>query len=302
MALAGAAFRDGELVSLEEANVSCLDLGLFNADAVYDVISVWRGRFFMLDAHLRRFEHSAAAWHLRIPHERSELEMILARLVERAGLDDAYVKVQLTRGLAPAGSRDPRRAEQVLTALAIPYHWLWGERGCREGGTLHVSSIERISNRALDTTVKNFCRADFVQSQFEAWERGCDDAVLLGPDGNLTEGIGWNILLVEDGVVRTPGDNVLGGITRLAVEEICRDRDVPFELATLGRKRLDGADEVFLSSTAGGIIPVLEIDGEQVGSGVAGPLTKTIQNEYWSRREAGWHGVTVAEMLQVTAE
>lgn len=298
---AGAAFKGGEFVALEEATVSALDLGLFNSDAVYDVISVWGGRFFMLDRHLDRFEHSASAWHLRIPYDRPELKGILARLVERAGLRDAYVKVQLTRGRPPEGSRDPRQAEQRLVALAIPYHWLWGEHDSRHGGTLHVSSIERISRRAIDTTVKNYCRADFVQAQYQAFERDCHDAVLLGPDGRVTEGIGWNLLIVDDGAVRTPHENVLEGVTRRAVEEICADGGIPFELGAIEVDELKRADEVFVSSTAGGIMPVIGIDGTPVGDGAIGPVTGRIQKEYWARREDGWYGTPIGELLQAAA-
>lgn len=299
MAPAGAVFKDGEFVPLEQATVSSFDLGLFNSDAVYDVVSVWRGNFFMLEQHLERFQRSALAWHLEVPYGPEEIRSILGRLVADAGLEDAYVKLQLTRGRPPGPSRDPRRAEQRFTAFAIPYHWLWGERASREGGSLHVSSIERISTRALDTKVKNFCRADFVQSQFEAFERGCDDAVLLGPDGNLTEGIGWNILLVRAGSVASPRDNVLGGITRLAVSEICADEGIPFALQNLSREELGRADEVFLSSTAGGVLPVLRVNDATIGAGEAGPLTKRIQEQYWSRRGAGWHGTPVADLLEL---
>lgn len=292
----GVAFRNGETVGVEDASVSCLDLGLFNGDSVYDVISVWGGQFFMLDHHLERFERSAAAWSLPIPRPRDELKSILGSLVERAGFEQAYVKVQLSRGRTSGLARDPRGASPELIALALPYHWIWGEQRCRGGGTLHVSSIERISTRAIDSAVKNYCRADFAQSQLEAYEHGCDDAVLLSWDGFLTEGIGWNLLLVEDGRVYTPGRNVLPGITRLAVREICEDSGIDFEFSDLDRSQLEAADEVLVSSTAGGVIPVLAIDGEPVGDGEPGVLTRRIQSRYWRRRESGWHGTPVAAL------
>ena len=72
--MGAAAYRDGEMIALEDASVSCLDLGLFNGDSVYDVISVWGGRFFKLDSHLERFERSAAAWSLPVPRPREEIE------------------------------------------------------------------------------------------------------------------------------------------------------------------------------------------------------------------------------------
>ena len=221
---------------------------------------------------------------------------ILAAVVDRADLEDAYVKIQLTRGHTSGLSRDPREAKPELVALAVPYRWIWGESKCRDGGALHVSSIERISTRAIDSSVKNYCRADFAQSQLEAFEHGCDDAVLLTHEGLLTEGIGWNIMLVEDGRVRSPGRNVLPGVTRSAVQEICEESGIDFELCDLDRGRLEAADEVFASSTAGGVMPVTSIDAEPVGAGDPGSLTRRIQREYWSRRERGWHGTPVSSL------
>ena len=294
----GVVFIDGEFVPPEEARMSIFDYGFTWSDCVYDVTSVWHGWFFKLDDHLERFERSCEGFRLTLPYARNEVAAILAECVDRAGLEDAYVKIEVTRGLTPNQSRDLRLAQNRFTAYAIPYVWIWGEEKCRDGASLHLCRrFERVSSRAIDQRFKNYNRADLVQGRLDAYDAGCDDAVLVSPAGALSEGFGWNILLVKDGKVATPDWNVLEGRTRDAVEEICRDEGVPYELRCVEPEELDTADEVFAATTAGGVMPVIRIDSNSVGNGTPGPITRLLQEQYWSRREAGWHGTRTADLL-----
>jgi branched-chain amino acid aminotransferase len=293
----GVVFADGEFVSPEEARMSIFDYGFTYGDCVYDVTSVWRGWFFRLEEHLGRFERSCTGFRLSIPYSRDEVRAILGECVDRAGLQAAYVKVEVTRGTTPDHSRDIRLAENRFTAYAIPYVWVWGEERCRHGANLHLCRrFQRISSGAVDQRLKNYNRADLVQARLDAYEVGCDDAVLVGPDGALTEGFGWNILLVRDGAVATPDWNVLEGETRAAVEEICKDEGVPFEFRRVEPEELFQADEVFATTTAGGVMPATAIDSLPVADGRPGRITRMLQEQYWARRSEGWHGTTVAEL------
>jgi branched-subunit amino acid aminotransferase/4-amino-4-deoxychorismate lyase len=282
--------------------MSIFDFGFTWGDCVYDVTSVWKGWFFKLDEHLDRFDRSCAGFRLTCPHSRRELEGILAECVERAGLESAYVKVEMTRGTTPNHSRDLRLAQNRFLAYALPYAWVWGEEQCRNGARVHLCRrFERISSRAVDQRLKNYNRADLAQGRLDAYEVGCDDAVLVAPDGSLSEGFGWNILLVRDGAVATPDWNVLEGVTRQAVQELCADEGIPFQLRRVEPEELLEADEVFATTTAGGVMPVIAIDSRPVGDSSPGPLTLRLQELYWSRREQGWHGTRVADLLAARA-
>ena len=291
-------FIDGEFVPPEEARMSIFDYGFTWSDCVYDVTSVWHGWFFKLDEHLERFERSCEGFRLTLPYDRDEVKAILAECVDRAGLEDAYVKVEVTRGLTPNQSRDLRLAQNRFTAYAIPFVWIWGEDKCRDGASLHLCRrFERVSSKAIDQRFKNYNRADLVQGRLDAYDAGCDDAVLVSADGSLSEGFGWNILLVKDGAVATPDWNVLEGRTRDAVEEICRDEGIPYELRRIEPSELETADEVFAATTAGGVMPVIAVDSRPIGDGTPGPVTRLLQDQYWSKREAGWHGTRTADLL-----
>jgi branched-chain amino acid aminotransferase len=121
----------------------------------------------------------------------------------------------------------------------------------------------------------------------------------VAPDGTLSEGFGWNVLLVKDGVVASPDWNVLEGCTRQAVLEICADEDVPAELRRVYPEELAEADEVLATTTAGGVMPIVAIDSVPVGDGSPGPITRMLQEQYWARRVEGWHGTRVTDLLPV---
>ena len=293
----GIVFIDGEYMRPDEARMSIFDTGFVWGDGVYDVTSTWNGWFFMLDEHLERFGRSCAGFRLQNPWSFEAMRRICAECVDRAGLSNAYVKMQITRGVPPPGVRDPRGLKPSVVVYAVPYVWIWGEDKCRNGVSLHVSSVERVSSRAIDQRFKNYNRADLVQARLEAYDNGCDDAVLAGPDGFLTEGPGFNVFVVTDGTVASPDDNVLEGITRRAVRELCEREGIPFELRRIRPEEMTGAGEVFASTTAGGVMPVTGINGKPIGNGHAGLVTSRIQSAYWSGREAGWHGVRPGDIL-----
>ena len=293
----GCVFIGGEFVSPEDARMSIFDAGFVWGDTVYDVTSTWAGWFFMLDEHLERFARSCAGFRLESPYGADEMRSILAECVARTGLDNCYVKLQLTRGVIPDQVRDPRLGAPEFVAYAMPYVWIWGEDKSRNGAALHVSGVERVSSKAIDARYKNYNRADFVQARFEAYDHGCDDALLVGADGALTEGPGYNVFVVNDGTVATPDANVLEGITRRAVAELCQEDGIPFSCRRVEPGELHSADEVFASTTAGGVMPVIRLGDRPIGNGHAGLLTSHIQSRYWSRREDGWHGTRVEDLL-----
>ena len=112
-------------------------------------------------------------------------------------------------------------------------------------------------------------------------------------DGNVSEGPGFNVFRVQDGRVATPEGTVLGGITRLAVQELCDELGIGFELGTVSADSLREADEAFLSSTAGGVMPVTRVDDRILSNGVPGPITTRVRDLYWRKHDEGWHGTPV---------
>ena len=277
----GCAFADGAFVPLSEAKISLFDWGFTRSDATYDVATTWRGAFFRLDAHMDRFFASLQKMRLAIPYTRAELREILHGCVRAAGLQDAYVAMVCTRGVPPRGARDPRQAQNRFYAYALPFVWIASPEKQAAGIDLHISSRQRIGPQSVDPTVKNYHWIDLVQSLFDAYDLGRDTSCVVDADGCVTEGPGFNVFAVRDGVVHTADRGVLEGISRRTVIELCAKLDIPLRIAPLPVDEVRSADEVFLSSSGGGVLPIAKIDGRAL-EGFPGPIARRLQEAYWA--------------------
>ncbi|MCG8596397.1 MAG: aminotransferase class IV [Kiloniellales bacterium] len=281
----GIAYLDGRYVPMSEAKISVLDWGFLRSDATYDVVHTWRGRFFRLDRHLERFERSVAKLRMTLPFGRDELVEVLRGCVSRAGLEDAYVEMICTRGVSPTFSRDPRDAVNRFIAFAVPFGWILRPEARERGLNVAVSRVQRIPPQSVDPTVKNYHWLDLVAGLFEAYERGAENVILTDGEGNVAEGPGFNVFAVAQGRVTTPDRGVLEGITRLTAIELCAELGRPVDIAALPVEALHAADEVFVTSTAGGIMPLTRLDDRPVGDGRPGPVTRTLIGLYWAKHE-----------------
>lgn len=144
--------------------------------------------------------------------------------------------------------------------------------------------------------MKNYHWGDLVQALFEAEAAGADNAVLLDRDGHVTEGPGFNVFAVRDGAVYTPDRGALEGVTRLTVIEICRELGLPVHAGPMTRDDLYDADEIFTSTTAGGVMPVARIDGRILSNDRPGPVSRRIRETYWAWHEQGRHLTPVREL------
>jgi branched-subunit amino acid aminotransferase/4-amino-4-deoxychorismate lyase len=136
----------------------------------------------------------------------------------------------------------------------------------------------------MDPTVKNFQWGDFIRGLFEAYDRDASLPILTDGDGNVTEGPGFNVFAVIDGVLYTPALGVLEGITKMTVCEIAAAEGIETRVEQVPVSALYRASELFLTSTAGGVMPVSEIDGQPVGMNCPGSATTAIRDRYWK-----WH-------------
>ncbi|MDH3692671.1 MAG: aminotransferase class IV, partial [Gammaproteobacteria bacterium] len=289
----GAAFIDGEYVPISQARLPILDWGFTRSDVTYDVVHVWKGNFFRLEDHLDRFQRSCAALRLDPSYTWDQMREILIECVRKSGLRDAYVEMICTRGKPAPGSRDPRSCTNTFIAFAIPFVWVLTPEQQERGAHIIISKIPRISPESVDPTVKNFHWGDLTRALFEAYDKGAETAVLVDGQGNISEGPGFNVFRVSSGHVTTPAGTVLEGITRRTVRELCEELSIPYEYAVITPEQLRDADEVFLATTAGGIMPVNRIDDRHLNSGRPGPLTTRLRELYWKKHEQGWHATPI---------
>jgi branched-chain amino acid aminotransferase len=285
----GAAYIDGCIVPIAQARIPILDLGFLHSDATYDVAHVWQGRVFRLDAHLDRFLAGMRSLRLSLPFDRSQIQAMVLDCVRRTGLRQAYVEMICTRGLAAPGSRDPRDCTNQFYAFAIPFQWIADARQRQQGLRLQTSSVQRIPPGSVDPTVKNYHWLDLVRGLFDAYDQGAENAVLTDGQGNVVEGPGFNIFAVQGQSLVTPDSGVLQGITRMTVLELAHDMGLPVQKRALPIAELLSSDEVFITSTAGGVMPVGMVNGQRLAGGRPGAaagsqehtVTAQIARRYW---------------------
>lgn len=280
---AGVAYMDGQYLPMSEAKISILDWGLLHSDATYDTVHVWNGRFFRLDLHLDRFFNGLQKLRLHIGIDRKELQDVLEKCVALSGHQSAYVEMICTRGMSPTLSRDPRNSVNRFIAFAVPFGSVANPEQMKRGLHVAVSQTVRIPPASVDPTIKNYHWLDLIKGLFDAYDQNAETALLLDYKGDIAEGPGFNVFVVKDGRIKTPGENVLAGITRRSVFDICTELGLPVKAAPVGISELKAADEIFITSTAGGIMPVTRVDGEVVGNADVGPITRRLTEIYWQK-------------------
>ncbi len=279
----GAAWMNGEILPISEARIGVTDWGVTHSDIAYDVVPVVAGGFFRLDAYLDRFMDSLASVRMDVGMSRSRITDALHRMVAASGLRDAYCAMVAARGvpLIP-GSRDPRDCGNHFYAWVVPYIHVIKPEAIEAGAALWIAKdVRRIPPDSVNPRAKNYHWGDFTQGLFEAKDNGFETVVLLDHAGNLTEGPGFNIFVIEDGIVRTPDTGVLEGISRRTALEICAEMGLETRVEPVPLDRLWAADEVFLTSSGGGILPISRVDDRIFGNGKPGPLASRARQIYW---------------------
>ena len=155
----------------------------------------------------------------------------------------------------------------------------------QKGLHLIISHWQRIPPESVDSTVKNYHWLDMVMGLFEAYDRGGETVVVVDANGNLVEGPGFNVFAVNGSTLTTPGQGVLEGMTRRTTIELAPEYSYEVVQRNLPADEALAADEVFITTTAGGLIPITKIDGQAIGTGAPGPVTRKLKNRYWEVHE-----------------
>ncbi len=277
-------YVDGEITPAEQACVPVTDHGFLFGDSVYEVFWWHRGALIQQREHLERLESSAARLYMEVQFTREALVDAMQATVRAAGAtvdDDAYVRLVVTRGSGPLGldfRQVPRRGLIIVAAPANRPSAEMVERG------LHMAFIDRLrmSARALDPSAKTGNYLNNVLALHEARLAGADDAIMLNAAGEVTEATTANVYVIRAGALVTPplDAGILRGTTRTRILGLCAEAGIEAVAQTLRPDDLRTADEVFVSSSVKGLMPVTSIDGVPVGDGAMGPVTRAIRGRF----------------------
>ena len=212
----------------------------------------------VLDLHLDRFFGGLEKLRMTIPFDREGVTEILHDCVALSGHRAAYVEMLCTRGASPTFSRDPRQAINRFMAFAVPFGSVANAEQLQRGLHVAISDKVRIPPASIDPAIKNYHWLDLVRGLYDAYDRGAETALILDFNGNVAEGPGFNVFCVKDGKLSTPAIGVLPGITRRTVFDLCTEEGLAAAATDVSVAALHEADEVFITSTAGGIMPVTD--------------------------------------------
>jgi len=272
---------NGNVVPAGEARVSVLDNGFTFGDAVYETLRTYAGRPFHLDRHLERLRASASRLGFAPPFGDDVFARRLDELLARAGNDESYIRIILSRGEGDISYRFERVKGPTLVMVVKPFEPP-PERDYAEGIPVVIASVRRNHPRALDPAIKSNNLLNNILAVREGQSRGATETILLNDGGEVAEGASSNVFVVKGGRVSTPplAAGILSGITRRLVLDLCRDAGIPAGEETLRVADLLAADEVFITSTTKEAAPVTRIDGKPVGSGKPGPVHRRILQAY----------------------
>ena len=279
----GAAWMQGQIMPLADARLPVNDWGLIHSDITYDVVPVWNGAFFRLGDYLDRFENSMRALRMDIGMDGSQIRRALSDMVAASGLKEAYVAMVASRGvpLIP-GTRDPRDCGNHFYAWCVPYiHVMRPELPLDRRTAWIAKSVTRIPKSSVDPRVKNYHWGDFTAGLFEAKDNGFETVILLDEDGQVTEGPGFNVFAVRDDRLVTSDHGMLEGISRRTVVEMAEEIGMKVEIRPLPLAEFMESDEVFISTSGGGIFALTRVDDRIFANGAIGPITAKLHATYW---------------------
>ena len=273
-------YIDGAICAPEQATISVFDRGFLYGDSIYEVMRTSGGRPVDRDAHLDRLERSAAAIVLP-PPDRERISAAVEETLRAAHNDESYVRIVVTRGSGEIGLdtalADRPRVIVIVRPLVLP-----PPEAYTRGIGLRMVQVQRTSRRAVDPGVKSGNYLNNILALHEARQAGADEAIMCDAQGRVAEGSTCNVFVVRGDGVSTPDLDIglLAGITRHRVIELARADGIEVHEGTLTPDDVRGADEVFITSSLRGVVPVAQVDGAALARPMVGPVTGRIMKLY----------------------
>jgi branched-chain amino acid aminotransferase len=277
-------YLDGKFVDEAEAKVSVFDHGLLYGDGVFEGIRLYGGNVFRLEEHLERLEYSAKAILLTLPLSRKELSWATCETCRQNGLTDAYIRLVVTRGVGDLGLAPWLCAKPSIFIIASKIT-LYPREHYDNGLAIVTVPTRRIGPAALPPTIKSLNYLNNILGKIEARQFGALEAIMLNDQGYVAECTADNVFIVHKGEILTPGasQGALKGITRGSMFDIAKELGVPIREANLMRYDIWCADECFLTGTGAEVIPVVKLDGREIGTGKPGPVTQRVLKAFRQR-------------------
>ena len=281
-------WSNGKLIRWDDATTHVSAHALHYGSGVFEGMRCYETpegpAVFRLNAHLERLFNSATVYGLNIPYNAEQLASAVCDVIQRNEFTSCYVRPLCYFGSASLALH-PAKCPVEVVILAWPWGSYLGADGLRNGVRITVSPWRKFHSQMMPTTSKGCGQyLNSILAVRDAVNRGFDEALLLDIEGNIAEGAGENLFIVQNGELFTNDvqHSILMGITRDSVIQIASDLGYSVQTKTLTVEDLTDADEAFFTGTAAEVTPIREIDGVSIGNGIRGPITEKIQNAFFS--------------------
>ena len=274
-------YINGDFFHRSEATISVLDSGFLLGDGVWEGIRLNEGKLLHLKEHLERLYAGANLLSLSINMSSEELEEAIQQTLDINKMEsDVHIRLIISRGLKKTPYQHPKATIGNPTIVIIPEYKV-ADQSVSEVG-IKLATVETIRDyRVQNPNINSLSKHNCIAACIEAEKKGADEGLMFDPNGYVSTCNSTNFFIVRNGEVWTStGEYCLKGITRSVVIDLCKENSISIFEKNFSIDDVYTADEVFVTGTFAGLIPVIEIDGRQISAGQRGENTKKLQNHY----------------------
>ena len=274
-------YIDGQFFPRTDAKVSVMDSGYLLGDGVWEGIRLYNNHLIHLEKHLERLYEGAETIQMDIGVSKSEMKSALEKTLKKNEMiSDVHIRLIVSRGIKSTPYQHPKVTIGHPTIVIIPEYKKPSPGLKIEGITLGTVSTIR-NNLTQDPRVNSLSKHNCIAACIEADKMGVDEGLMLDPDGYVSTCNSTNFFMIKNNEVWTSnGQHCLNGVTRHSVIDICKKKQILIKEKQFSINEVHEADEVFVTGTFAGIIPVRSVDGNTIGTGARGPLTEQLQTWY----------------------
>ncbi len=285
-------YINGEFFHRSEANISVMDSGYLLGDGVWEGIRLHKGILIHLDDHLDRLFSGANSIAMDIGISQHEMAEALQKTINTNDMDsDVHIRLIVSRGIKKTPSQHPKVTLGKPTVVIIPEYKKASEEIKKVGLTLATVKTKR-DHLIQDPRINSLSKHNCIAACIEADQLGVDEGLMLDPHDFVSTCNSTNFFIVRDEEVWTStGEYCLNGVTRGSIIRLCKEYDIPVYEKNFNVEDVHTADEVFVTGTFAGVIPVISVDGKIIGDGIRGSITESLQN---------WYALDIEKLVEVS--
>ena len=274
-------YINGKFYHRSKANISVMDSGFLLGDGVWEGIRLYNNALIHLEDHLSRLYHGAKSISMDIPLSKKKIRLAILETIKKNNMEtDVHIRLIVSRGIKKTPYQNPKVTISPPTIVIIPEYKKASEDLKKNGITIGTVKTIR-DDRTQDPKINSLSKHNCIAACIEANMLGVDEGLMLDPHGFVSTCNSTNFFIVKNKEVWTStGQYCLNGVTRKSVIRLCKQYNIPVYEKNFSLEDVHSSDELFVTGTFAGVIPVVSVDKIIIGKGIRGKITKNLQDWY----------------------